>query len=67
MVTNSSTWLNWTDSLETEVNNHAASIDRAYEKLLSLEIYSRDRDFNLRLYNIPERPGENCMITNFVI
>ena len=48
-----------TDSLETEVNDHAASIDRAYEKLLSLERYSRD--FNLRFYNISERPGENCI------
>ena len=48
-----------TDSLETEVNNHAASTDRAYEKLLSLERYSRD--FNSRLYNISERPGENCI------
>lgn len=48
-----------TDTLETEVNNNAASIDRAYEKLLSLERYSRD--FNLRFYNIPECPGENCI------
>ena len=48
-----------TDSLETEVNNHAASIDRAYEKLLSLKTCSRD--FNLRFYNVPERPGENCI------
>ena len=50
-----------TDVLETEVNNNAASIDRAYEKLISIRRYSRD--FNLRFYNIPERPGGNCIET----
>ena len=46
-------------SLEGEVNKHTANINNAYERLLSLERYSRD--FNLRFYNIPKYVGENCV------
>ena len=47
------------EKLEGEVNKHATNINQAYERLQALERYSRD--FNLRFYNIPENPGENCV------
>ena len=40
------------DKLEDEVSKLATNVNQAYERLLSLERYSRD--FNLRFYNIPE-------------
>ena len=46
------------ETLEGEVNKHATNINQTYERLQSLEIYSRD--FNLRFYNILEESGENC-------
>ena len=47
------------EKLEGEVNKHATNINQAYERLQASERYSRD--FNLRFYNIPENPGENCV------
>lgn len=47
------------EKLEGEVNKYATNINQAYERLQALERYSRD--FNLRFYNIPENPGENCV------
>ena len=45
--------------LEDEVSKLATNVNQAYERLLSLERYSRD--FNLRFYNIPEDSNENCI------
>ena len=47
------------DKLEDEVSKLATNVNQAYERLLSLERYSRD--FNLRFYNIPEDSNENCI------
>ncbi|CAH3033627.1 unnamed protein product, partial [Porites lobata] len=46
------------DKLEDEVSKLATNINQAYERLLSLERYSRD--LNLRFYNIPQDSNENC-------
>ena len=43
--------------LEDEVSKLATNVKQAYERLLSLESYSRD--FNLRFYNIREDSNEN--------
>ena len=45
--------------MEDEVSEFATNVNQAYERLLSLERYSRD--FNLRFYNIPEDSNENCI------
>ena len=47
------------DKLEDEVSKLATNVNQAYERLLSLERYSRD--FNLPFYNIPEDSNENCI------
>ena len=47
------------DKLEDEVRKLATNVNQAYERLLSLECYSRD--FNLQFYNIPEDSNENCI------
>ena len=47
------------DKLEDEVSKLATNVNQAYERILSLERYSRD--FNLRFYNIPEDSNENCI------
>ena len=46
------------DKLEDEVSKLATNINQAYERLLSLECYSRD--LNLRFHNIPQDSNENC-------
>ena len=46
------------DKLEDEVSKLATNINQAYERLLSLERYSRD--LNLRFHNIPQDSNENC-------
>ena len=38
---------------------YAQEINDTYERLLSLERYSRD--YNLRFYNISDSTGENCI------
>ena len=47
------------DKLENEVSKLTTNVNQAYERLLSLERYSRD--FNLRIYNIPEGSNDNCI------
>ena len=47
------------DRIENDVTKYAKEIDDTYERLLSLERYSRD--YNLRFYNIPESTGEDCI------
>ena len=44
------------DKLEDEVSKLATNVNQAYERLLSLERYSRD--FNLRFYKVS---NENCI------
>ena len=45
--------------MEDEISKLATNVNKVYERLLSLERHSRD--FNLRFYNIPEDPNENCI------
>jgi len=47
------------DQIENDVTKNAKEIDDTYERLLSMERYSRD--YNLRFYNIPESTGEDCI------
>ena len=47
------------DEIESSVQNHTTQIAQMYERLLSLERYSRE--YNLRFHNIPESPGEDCL------
>jgi DNA repair exonuclease SbcCD ATPase subunit len=47
------------DQIENDITKNAKEIDDTYERLLSLERYSRDH--NLRFYNIPESTGEDCI------
>lgn len=47
------------DEIEDSVQNHVTQISQMYERLLSLERYSRE--YNLRFHNIEESPGENCL------
>ena len=47
------------DQIENDITKYAKEIDDTYERLLSLERYSRD--YNLRFYNIPESTGEDCI------
>ena len=47
------------DEIESSVQNHDMQIGQMYERLLSLERYSRE--YNLRFHNIPESPGEDCL------
>jgi len=47
------------DQIENVITKNAKEIDDTYERLLSLERYSRD--YNLRFYNIPESTGEDCI------
>ena len=47
------------DEIENSVQNHVTQISQMYERLLSLERYSRE--YNLRFHNIEESPGENCL------
>ena len=44
------------DEIEVSVQNHVTTISQMYERLLSLERYSRE--YNLRFHNIKESPGE---------
>ena len=46
------------DQIENVITMNAKEIDDTYERLLSLERYSRD--YNLRFYNILESTGEDC-------
>lgn len=45
--------------MEGSVQNHVMQIGQMYERLLSLELYSRE--YNLRFHNIEESPGEDCL------
>ena len=47
------------DRIENDITKYAKDTDETYERLLSLERYSRD--YNLRFYNIPESRGEDCI------
>ena len=47
------------DQIQTDITKYAKEIDVTYERLLSLERYSRD--YNLRFHNIPESTGEDCI------
>ena len=47
------------DRIENDITKYAKEIDVTYERLLSLERYSRD--YNLRFYNIPESTSEDCI------
>ena len=47
------------DEIEVSVQNHVVQISQMYERLLSLERYSRE--YNLRFHNIEESPGEDCL------
>ena len=46
------------DEVECTVNNYAKQIEDLYERLLSLERYSRE--YNLRFNNVAESPSEDC-------
>lgn len=45
--------------MEGSVQNHVMQIGQMYERLLSLERYSRE--YNLRFHNIEESPGEDYL------
>ena len=47
------------DRIENDITKYAKENDETYERLLSLERYSRD--YNLRFYNIPESTSEDCI------
>ncbi|KAK2571060.1 hypothetical protein P5673_003612, partial [Acropora cervicornis] len=47
------------DRIENDITKYAKEIYETYERLLSLERYSRD--YNLRFYNIPESTSEDCI------
>ena len=47
------------DRIENDITKYAKEIDETYERLLSLERYSRD--YNLRFYNVPESASEDCI------
>ena len=47
------------DRIENDITKYAKEIDETYERLLSLERYSRD--YNLRFYNIPESTSKDCI------
>ena len=47
------------DEIEVLVQNHVTQISQMYQRLLSLERYSRE--YNLRFHNIEESPGEDCL------
>ena len=47
------------DRIENDITKYAKEVDDTYERLFSLERYSRD--FNLRFYNIPESTVEDCI------
>lgn len=44
--------------IECNVNNYAKQIEDLYERLLSLERYSRE--YNFRFNNVAESPSEDC-------
>ena len=46
------------DKVESHVQKHAEQIQGMYDRLLSLERYSREH--NLRFHNAPESAGEDC-------
>lgn len=48
------------DRIENDITEYTKEIDETYERLLSLERYSRD--YNLRFYNIPESTSEDCKV-----
>ena len=47
------------DRIENDMTKYAKEIDETYERLLSLERYSRD--YNLRFFNIPDSTSEDCI------
>ena len=47
------------DRIESDLKKLSKDVSSTYERLVSLERYSRD--FNLRFYNIPETAGEDCV------
>ena len=47
------------DQIENYITKYAQEINDTYERLLSLERYSRD--YNLRFYNISDSTGEDCI------
>ena len=47
------------DEIDVSVQSHTMQINQMYERLLSLEHYSRE--YNLRFHNIEESPGEDCL------
>ena len=47
------------DQIENDITKYAQVINDTYERLLSLERYSRD--YNLRFYNISDSTGEDCI------
>ena len=48
------------DEIGSSVQNHTTQVAQMNERLLSLERYSRE--YNLRFHNIPESPGEVCLL-----
>lgn len=49
------------DQIDNDITKYAKEIDETYERLLSLERYSRNYNNYLRFYNIPESTGEDCI------
>ena len=47
------------DGLEGDVNKYSKLADSLKERIMALERYSRE--YNLRFYNIPETPREDCI------
>ena len=47
------------DEIDVCAQSHTMQINQMYERLLSLERYSRE--YNLRFHNIEESPGEDCL------
>jgi len=48
------------DRTESDLKKFSKDVNNMYERLVSLERYSRD--FNLRFYKVPESAGEDCIL-----
>ena len=50
-----------TEKMEQGMANNTFMINSLYERLFALECYSRG--FNLRFFKVPEKTGEDCIVT----
>ena len=49
----------WSDFVVFDHSNPRPAHASGQERILALERYSKE--YNLRFYNVPETPGENCI------